>query len=165
MKGHNDLIHDMDWDREDNFLITASADGTVRIWNLTEKDISSSDRLNYMDNDYLFYMGECFHPSYVYGAKIHPESGRDTLYIASICFDGFVRIWTLEFDVDHLDNIGEPFLIKAKNIGDEPQYVVGSKQSYYQTEDNLEDEALRKLLNPQDIENTGENLDDTVMSG
>lgn len=93
LKGHSDLIHDMDWDRDDNFLVSASADGTVRIWNLTEKDIGSSDRLNYMDNDYLFYMGECFHPSYVYGAKIHPESGRDTLYIASVCFDSNLRLW------------------------------------------------------------------------
>lgn len=32
--GHNDLIHDMCWSFDDRFLITASADGSVKVWNL-----------------------------------------------------------------------------------------------------------------------------------
>lgn len=105
LKGHNDIIHDMDWSRDDDYLISASSDGTVRIWNLHDKNPSSTDKCKYLDNDHLFFMGECFHPSYVYGAKIHPESGRDTIYIASVCFDGFLRIWRVNFDIDHLDEI------------------------------------------------------------
>lgn len=64
-----------------------------------------------------------------------------------------------------MDSIREPYCIKTKSINDDPQYVVGSKQSYFHADDNLEDEALRKLLNPQDIENTEENMDDTLLSG
>ena len=130
LKGHNDLIHDLDWDRDDNFLVSASADGTVRIWNLTEKDIQSTDRLNYRDNDYLFFLGECFHPSYVYGAKLHPASESHVLYIATICFDGLVRIWRANVDLD-LDDVEEPECVKFKSISDDPQYVVGSKQNQY----------------------------------
>lgn len=47
LRGHNDLIHDICWSKNDNFLVTASADGSVRVWNMKEKETDSSDRLNY----------------------------------------------------------------------------------------------------------------------
>lgn len=47
IRGHNDLIHDISWSFNDNFLVTASADGSVRIWNMTDKETDNSDRLNY----------------------------------------------------------------------------------------------------------------------
>ena len=34
LKGHLDVIHDMDWSPDDNCLVTASADSTVRLWNM-----------------------------------------------------------------------------------------------------------------------------------
>lgn len=47
LRGHNDLIHDIDWSYDDRFLITASADGACRVWNLSNKESDNSDRFNY----------------------------------------------------------------------------------------------------------------------
>ena len=154
LKGHNDLIHDLDWSWDDRYLVSASADGTVRIWNLTEKEIEHSDKLNYQDNDRLFFLGECFHPSYVYGAKIHPTRDEPyKLYVASICFDSKVRVWKVDVGADPEDDPAEPEEMYVKSITDAAQFTVGAKRSQYDQDDNLEDQALRLLLNPQDIEN------------
>ena len=87
MRGHNDLIHDLDWSWDDRFLVSASADGSCRVWNLENKETESSDRFNYQVNDRFFFITELYHPSFVYGAKIHPFRSDDFLYIATICFD------------------------------------------------------------------------------
>ncbi|MFO0117279.1 MAG: WD40 repeat domain-containing protein [bacterium] len=34
LRGHYDLIHDMNWSRDDRFLVTASADGSAKVWDL-----------------------------------------------------------------------------------------------------------------------------------
>jgi WD40 repeat protein len=102
MRGHNDLIHDICWSFDDRFLVTASADGSVRIWNLSDKETENSDRFNYQDNDRLFFLTEIYHPSFVYGAKIHPRVREEGfLYIATVCYDQKVRIW--EVTVDDLE--------------------------------------------------------------
>lgn len=164
LKGHNDLIHDLCWDREDKYLVSASADGTVRIWNLTVKDHTTPERFNFRDNDHMFYLGECFHPSFVYGAKIHPSSDQNTLYIVTVCFDGFVRIWEADVDVDHLDEIDEPVCKQMKNICDKPQYKIGKLPEDLADKANLEDDALRQLMNPQDYEKTKDDSMDTGRS-
>lgn len=35
LRGHHDLIHDLSWSLDDNFLISASADSSVKCWNLS----------------------------------------------------------------------------------------------------------------------------------
>jgi WD40 repeat protein len=35
MRGHHDLIHDLQWSEMDEYLITSSADCSVKLWNLT----------------------------------------------------------------------------------------------------------------------------------
>jgi jouberin len=35
LRGHHDLIHDIQWSLNDNYLITTSADCSVKVWNLT----------------------------------------------------------------------------------------------------------------------------------
>ena len=87
LSGHNDLIHDLCWSKDDRFLISASADGSVKVWNMMDKETEHSDRLNPQDNDHLFAITELYHPSFVYGAKIHPYKDEDELFIATICFD------------------------------------------------------------------------------
>lgn len=88
LRGHNDLIHEISWSYDDRFLVTASADGSVKIWNLTDKETENSDRFNYQDNDRLFFITEIYHPSFVYGAKLHPRIREEGfLYIATICYD------------------------------------------------------------------------------
>lgn len=71
-RGHNDLIHDICWSPDDRFLVTASADGSCRIWNLDSDGVSHTEKLNYQENDELFFVCELYHPSFVYGARLHP---------------------------------------------------------------------------------------------
>ena len=47
LSGHHDLIHDMHWGENDNYLVTASGDGSAKVWKLHEKDKEVSDNLNY----------------------------------------------------------------------------------------------------------------------
>lgn len=68
LRGHHDLIHDLVWSLDDNFLISASADCSVKAWNLTNKEIDYADKLNYTENDSMYFMTQLLHPSYVYGA-------------------------------------------------------------------------------------------------
>lgn len=37
-------------------------------------------------------------------------------------------------------------------INDQAEHVLGSKKSIYEMDDNLEDETLRLIMNPQDSE-------------
>ena len=122
LSGHNDLIHDMCWSHSDNYLISSSADGIVKMWNLNTKETESSDRLNYQDNDYMFFMCDIKHPSFVYGAQIHPSSDDNNLYIATICFDSKVRIYGVRIILDSGVDIEvcEPVLFQTISINDKP---------------------------------------------
>jgi jouberin len=74
LRGHYDLIHDMDWSQDDNYLVTASADGSAKVWDLRKKDnANDKERLNYTENDSIFFLQQLMHPSYVYGAKFFPD--------------------------------------------------------------------------------------------
>lgn len=35
LRGHHDLIHDLQWSSNDNYLISSSADSSVKVYNLT----------------------------------------------------------------------------------------------------------------------------------
>lgn len=97
LQGHNDLVHDLDWSYDDRFLVSASADSSCKLWNMEKKDTENSCRLSYNDPDNLemFFLCELPHPSFVYGAKFHPMRDESMVYIATICFDGKVRIWSV----------------------------------------------------------------------
>lgn len=51
LRGHHDLIHDFAWSHDDNYLLSASADCSVKAYNLKNKEIDYSDKLNYTEND------------------------------------------------------------------------------------------------------------------
>ena len=34
LRGHHDLIHDINWSQNDKYLVTASADGSAKVWDL-----------------------------------------------------------------------------------------------------------------------------------
>ena len=34
LRGHFDLIHDLDWSQDDNFIVSASADGSAKVWDV-----------------------------------------------------------------------------------------------------------------------------------
>jgi WD40 repeat protein len=95
VRGHHDLIHDLNWSPDDNFLVSASADGLAKVWDLTDKDRNDGPKnLNYASQESRekFEHAKLVHPSYVYGAKIFPEPNSQSandrpLIIASCCFD------------------------------------------------------------------------------
>jgi jouberin len=68
LRGHHDLVHDLQWSHDDNFLVSSSADCSVKVWNLTQKDIDYADKLNYTENDVMYYLTALLHPSYAYAA-------------------------------------------------------------------------------------------------
>lgn len=96
LRGHHDLIHDLHFNSDDNFLVSGSADGSCKVWNLNEKEIYHANNLNYAENDEHFFYIQLLHPSFVYGAKFYPDihsyESRN-MYVATVCFDQKVRIW------------------------------------------------------------------------
>ena len=77
VSGHNDLIHDMHWSANDNYLVTASGDGSAKVWKLHDKDKQVNDHLNYTENDIKFLLCKpLMHPSFVYSAQIHPDASN-----------------------------------------------------------------------------------------
>ena len=86
----------MDWSQNDNFLVSSSADGSAKVWDLTNKGEGNPDAKNYTENDALFFVDQLLHPSFVYAAKIYPDAqmvGTRDLIIATACFDQKIRIW------------------------------------------------------------------------
>lgn len=114
---------------------------------MQDKDTEHNDRLNYQDNDRLFFITEIYHPSYVYGGKLHPVKEDGYLYLATICFDQKIRVWSI-----FLEDIETPDynLEYEMSINDNSEYVLGAKKSIYEQDEELEDETLRLLMNPQD---------------
>lgn len=95
LRGHHDLIHDMNWSKDDKYLVTASADGSAKVWDLTNKEqANEKECLNFTENDNIFFLIQLMHPTFVYGAKFYPdELDSSHLIIATVCFDQKVRIW------------------------------------------------------------------------
>ena len=146
LSGHHDLIHDMHWATNDNYLVTASGDGSAKVWRLHEKDKEISDNLNYTENDSKFLMCRpLMHPSYVYSAQIHPDAangGHGQLIVATACFDQKVRLWNCPI------NGADPVCLQELSIMEKPLQTVAAKPSIYET-DQLDDEALALILRPE----------------
>ena len=154
LSGHRDLIHDLCWNFDDQYLVSASADCSIRVWNLQDIETDHSDKLNYHVNDKKFFIKEVMHPSFVYGAKIHPNA-RDSpeeLYIATICFDQKVRIIRVEFDSENPENQNRArsYTEHEMSINDKASYTISNRKGAHDQADNLEDEMLRLIMNPQD---------------
>ena len=96
LKGHYDIIHELTWSQDDNLLISASGDGSVKIWNVAEKDEDVPDKLFYLENDRYFYVWELIHPSFVYSAKFYREEDKVAnpfKIITTIWYDQTIRFW------------------------------------------------------------------------
>ncbi|XP_068255028.1 LOW QUALITY PROTEIN: jouberin [Nyctibius grandis] len=74
--GHLNIVYDLCWSKDNQYLLTASSDGTVRMWKI-EMQAASAVRV-------------FPHPSFVYTAKYHPVA--DWL-VATGCYDSVIRIW------------------------------------------------------------------------
>ncbi|NXM69290.1 AHI1 protein, partial [Serilophus lunatus] len=74
--GHLNIVYDLCWSQDNRYLLTASSDGTVRMWKI-EMQAASAVRV-------------FPHPSFVYTAKYHPIT--DSLVVTG-CYDSVIRIW------------------------------------------------------------------------
>ncbi|NXB09601.1 AHI1 protein, partial [Cnemophilus loriae] len=74
--GHLNIVYDLCWSKDNQYLLTASSDGTVRMWKI-EMKVASAVRV-------------FPHPSFVYTAKYHPVA--DSLVVTG-CYDSVIRIW------------------------------------------------------------------------
>ncbi|GBM08703.1 Jouberin [Araneus ventricosus] len=75
MFAHSDVIYDFDWSENDERLLSASADYSVKLWNAKSWNVMS-----------LFP-----HPSFVYAAKFQPSMKNN---LVTGCYDHVIRIWT-----------------------------------------------------------------------
>ena len=74
---HIDTIYELQFSNDDSQLLSASGDGTVKIWNVEKphKPIVLP------------------HAKFIYSAKFHPV---DNKYVFTAGYDGIIRVWDLE---------------------------------------------------------------------
>ncbi|KAK3537794.1 hypothetical protein QTP70_018932 [Hemibagrus guttatus] len=77
--GHLSIVYDLCWSREDTCLLSASSDGTVRVWNI--------ERLQGLAQKILP------HPSFVYSAQYHPQAPS---LVVTGSYDGLLRVWNID---------------------------------------------------------------------
>ncbi|ELT92642.1 hypothetical protein CAPTEDRAFT_228034 [Capitella teleta] len=77
--GHYCLIYDLCWSNTDKHLVSSSADGTSRIWDVVKFSSSAWKTLP--------------HPSYVYCGKFHPRVSK---IVVTSSYDRIIRIWSTE---------------------------------------------------------------------
>ncbi|XP_006885071.1 PREDICTED: jouberin [Elephantulus edwardii] len=77
--GHLNIIYDLCWSYDDRYILTASSDGTARIW---KNEINNTNTFKVLP-----------HPSFVYTAKFHPAVKE---LVVTGCYDSVIRIWKIE---------------------------------------------------------------------
>ena len=83
--GHMNLIYDLHWSEDDTRLLSASSDGTARLWDTKQFSAASVKTLP--------------HPCFVYCARFRPgPSARHRSQAVTGAFDGIVRIWNLDIE-------------------------------------------------------------------
>lgn len=101
--GHQDLIHDLVWSSDDNYILSSSADASLKLWNMTDKEGDYPNKLHYNQNSKHYQMCQIVHPSYVYGGQFFPDNNPESnerLIFASVCFDQKVRLWIVAIGID-----------------------------------------------------------------
>jgi len=78
LEGHVNIVYEVNWDEDDQRIVTASSDGTARIWYAKSLDKSSI---------------VLQHPCFVYAAVFHPSDHR---IIVTGAYDCKIRIWLLD---------------------------------------------------------------------
>ncbi|KAF4024596.1 hypothetical protein G4228_016572 [Cervus hanglu yarkandensis] len=81
--GHLNIIYDLCWSRDDRYILTASSDGTARIW---KNEINNTNTFRVLP-----------HPSFVYTAKFHPAVRE---LVVTGCYDSVIRIWKVDIRED-----------------------------------------------------------------
>ncbi|ESO98402.1 hypothetical protein LOTGIDRAFT_62094, partial [Lottia gigantea] len=77
LTGHFGIVYDLCWSKRDTHLLSASNDGTARIWNVKK----------FLEDHVLP------HPTFVYTAQFHPKI--DSVIVTG-AFDQVIRVWDVE---------------------------------------------------------------------
>ncbi|XP_035227420.1 jouberin-like [Stegodyphus dumicola] len=83
---HTQVIYDLDWSQKDSFILSASGDYSVKMWNTKSWSTVNS----------------FIHPSFVYSAKFHPSEEN---ILATACFDHVIRIWAFKQSTELLKEL------------------------------------------------------------
>ena len=144
-KGHHNIIHHFTWSADDLILISASADNIVTLWRIPKHETSEKDNLNPMENLQKFKIRDINHPAYVYSTDIFPgNTNKDTMILATACFDGLVRIYIIKFNYDYQNmkyNIQKCDLFFEVAITEDSKK---DKEHFKRIEELIKDEKLNK---------------------
>lgn len=88
----------------------------------------------------------------MYGAQIYPSRNDDYLYIATICFDCYLRIWRIDISDESYDpELTSIKLLKEQNINEpENSKKTAVNKDVTDFDAILEDDILKMIMNPQD---------------
>ncbi len=143
-KGHHNIIHDFTWSKDDLILISASADNIVSLWRIPKHETSEKDNLNPLENMLKFKIHDINHPAYVYSTDIFPSTNKETMILATACFDGLVRIYIIKFNYDNQNmryNFQKCDLFFEITITEDSQK---DRQHFKSVEDLIKDEKVQK---------------------
>ncbi|XP_048346095.1 jouberin isoform X2 [Sphaerodactylus townsendi] len=82
--GHLNIVYDLCWSKDNQHLLTASSDGTARMWKIEAQATSAVKVLP--------------HPSFVYTAKFHPVADY---VVVTGCYDSMIRVWNAKVNEIH----------------------------------------------------------------
>ena len=143
-KGHHNIIHHFTWSKDDLILISASADNIVSLWRIPKHETSEKDNLSPLENMLKFKIYDINHPAYVYSTDIFPSTNKETMILATACFDGLVRIYIIKFNYDQQNmkyNFRKCDLFFEITITEDSQK---DKMHFKGVEDILKDEKVQQ---------------------
>ncbi|XP_026561321.1 jouberin isoform X1 [Pseudonaja textilis] len=82
--GHLNIVYDLCWSKDNQHLLTASSDGTARMWKIEAQATSATKVFP--------------HPSFVYAAKFHPVA---EYLVVTGCYDSVIRVWNAKVKEIH----------------------------------------------------------------
>lgn len=93
LRAHKNLIHDIDWNMNSQYLVTSSSDFTSKVWRLP--NIEASEEVEEEDSERLMLVCTLTHTSYVYSGKFYHDRDESRLIVITACFDSKVRTWKI----------------------------------------------------------------------
>lgn len=135
LKGHINLIHNFSWSLDNQILVSCGSDNNVIIWQIPQDDSNNSENFDYMDNEKVFKLANITHPSYVYTTAILPEESKDMIILATGCFDGIVRIYTINFILENIgnENMNSPNSKNFNKGNNSPKNLLNSGSNFYKS--------------------------------
>lgn len=100
---HQGIINDLKWSADDEYLLSASSDQTVKVF----KTFCGKSNLEIDDNmQVLNCYATLTHPSQCYGAAFDPAKQffEKDVCVVTICHDGYVRFWKVSLGSDKSTN-------------------------------------------------------------